>query len=375
MAYVFGMFVRRDGSETTVLVSGLAVGAVICFFISLGPFITIGLDDRLIKLAHGPFYALFEQTDVFSVVRGLTRFAAVVMAYLIVGSCLMLQRLVAFDKRLIWMFPLLLFFLFFEARQMKYRYADYTNLVDSPVIQQTQELPEQSVLFQIPTTPKVVAAHSVLNTIGDFHLSVNGYSGFVPKFSADIKGLVRDWRIAEVTRRLSEIWPTVFIIVDRPSVKWLSAGWKKPFPWDVLNSSWELMSSDNEYSLYRLKRRVLTSNRLVRLVRTDVLRKNPILQFKATATGGQAEGGKILFHVLLNGKEVTRKPLGRQWQEYRIVLPEKQMWNLKGDEVVIELLPTKKPIDQSPRQGQWRVSDITFTVPAADEKSVSYSGK
>ena len=366
--YILRLFVRGDSSGEAVFVSGLAVGAVICFFISLGPFITIGLDARLIKMAHGPLYFLFDKTAIFSVVRALTRFAVIVMVYLIVCGCIMLQRLVTLEKKVIWFFPLLLFFLFFEAAQMKYRYADYTNLVHSPVIQRARQLPEHSVLFQIPTTPKVVNAHSVLNTIGDFHFLVNGYSGFVPAYISDIEVLLMDWKIAEVTRRLTEIWPAVFLIVDRPSTAWLAAGWEKPFPWKVLNSSWELMDRDADYSLYRLRPRIFTSNRLVRWVRTDVLKKNSMLQLSARLSGEAADRKKASFHVLLNGQEVARGVLGHSWQEYHVTLPEEQMGKLSGDRVVLELAAEKQSAMKGRQQVRWNVRDVTFAAPAAHSK-------
>jgi len=361
--YIFKLFLPCDGSQQTVFVSGLAAGAVICFFISLGPFITIGLDARLIKLAHGPLYLLFDQTAVFSVVRALTRFAAIVMVYLIVSSCVMLQRLVTLEKRVLWFFPLLLFFLFFEAAQMKYRYADYTNLVRSPVIQRARHLPEHSVLFQIPTTPKVVNAHSVLNTIGDFHFLVNGCSGFIPEFFSEINGLLRDWKVAEVTRRLTEIWPSVVLLVDRPSTKWLATGWKKPFPWKVLDSSWELMDRDADYSLYKLRQRVFTSNRLVRRARTDVLQENSILIFSARLSGEAAGSHTASFRVSLNGHEAARGVVGHSWQEYRITLPEEQMGNLSGDRVVLELAAAKQSAMKGRQQVRWNVRDVTFAAP------------
>ncbi len=361
--YIFKLFLPSDGSRQTVFVAGLAAGAVICFFISLGPFITIGLDTRLIKLAHGPLYPLFDQTAVFSIVRALTRFAVIVMVYLIVCSCILLERLVTLEKRVIWVFPFLLLFLFIEAAHMKYRYADYTNLVRSPVIQHAGRLPEHSVLFQIPTTPKVVNAHSVLNTIGDFHFLVNGYSGFVPAYISEIEELLRDWKVAEVTNRLTEIWPEVFLIIDRPSIAWLAAGWQKPFPWKALNSSWELMDRDADYSLYRLRPRIFTSNRLVRLVRTDVLKKNPIMMFSARLSGEGAGSQTASFRVSLNGQEAERGVLDHAWRKYRITLPEEQMGNLSGDRVVLALQAGKQPAMKDRQPIRWHVRGITFSAP------------
>jgi|GEM_PF-1074648 len=370
--YTFKLFLRQEGTVETMLVSGLAAGAVVCFFISLGPFITIGQDARLIKMAHGPFFQLFEQTDVFSVVRGLTRFAVVVMVYLITGSCVMLQRLLAFKKQLIWFFPLVLFFLVFEAGFMKYRYTDYGNLVNSPVIQSIKDLPEKSVLFQIPTTPKVVNAHSVLNTIGDFPLLVNGYSGFVPESFGQIDRLLKDWNITEVTTKMREIWPSVYLLVDRPSIKWLATGWKKPFPWSTLDSSWELINQDTDYSLYRLKKQVFTAERLVRRVRTDVLQANSVLHFKAQVSGDADRRNTAFFRILLNGQEVARDKLAASRREYSVALPEKWMGNLTGDRVVLDFLPTaQSSMGQSGRL-HWQVGDVTFTAAGGPNKTDSH---
>jgi len=126
LLYGLGVLLMRSNDQNAVIRSGLAAAAVFCFFISLGPLITVGPDPTRLNLARGPFADIATWVPIFGAVRGLTRFSIVILIYLLVAGCAALNSLVKKECRLIWLFPLLIGLLLFEASMMKYRYTDYS---------------------------------------------------------------------------------------------------------------------------------------------------------------------------------------------------------------------------------------------------------
>lgn len=364
ITYLGTLLLPGQDTPQKILAAGLAAGAVMCFFISLGPVITVGYDSHLIKLARAPLARLFESTPVFGVVRGLTRFAVIVLVYLIVSSSLMLDRAVRAQKRLIWLFPILIAILVFEGVHMKYRYEHYADLYNSTTMQQARSLPDDSVLFQIPTTPKFISTNIVMNTIGDFHYLVNGMSGFLPRQFTELNGLLRSWKIGAATRRLRRIWPQTYLLIDRPATAWLASGWRKPFPWKKLSHDWRLVHQDRQYALYRLRPKTAVATRIARRIRPDVLQKKRLLTFSARQ-GDLREGPGRGFRVLLNGHAISRRRLTDSWQPYRILLPTVYMGNLEGDQVTLELLPADLPAAGNCSRHGWEVRRINFEAPVA----------
>lgn len=355
-------------ARESLLITALAAGAVICFFISLGPVITVRHDAQLVKLGYGPMAALFTSTPIFGLVRGLTRFAIIPLTYLLIAGCFTLNQLIRIEKRLILVLPVLLAMIVYESSHMKYRYEDYVSLVDSPVMQRARRLPEKSVLFQIPTSPKVINNNIIMNTIGDFHFTVNGISGFVPQLFTELEALMKDWNVVEVTRKLSEVWPRVFLIIDRPATRWLAKGWHKPFPWETVGEHWKLVARDLNYSLYEPRQKLFTDNRIVRQVRPDVLKKNLLFTFSAHMVEARMET-PMGFRVLINGHEAARGQLRSDWQDFRIQLPQRFMGKLSGDRVVLELMKREEPVESLPDDRWWEVRNMDFKapVPAAEK--------
>jgi hypothetical protein len=362
--YGLKILVPSAGSREAQVIRALAAGAAVCFFISLGPVITVRHDAQLVKLGYGPMASLFTSTPIFGLVRGLTRFAIIPLTYLLVAGCFTLNKLVRIDGRLVWVVPLLVGMLIYEASHIKYRYEDYVALTHSPVMQRVRQLPEESVLFQIPTEPKLINNNIIMNTIGEFHFTVNGISGFVPRLFTELEQLMRNWSIAEVTRRLAQIWPRVFLIVDRPATRWLARGWHKPFPWKVVDEHWQLVARDGNYSLYQPRKRVFTQNRILRLVRTDVLREKALFTFYARMT----QGVRGTFRVLVNGREAARGNLAAAWQAYRFLLPVDFMGKLSGERVVIEMVKPEGRAEKMPDSGKWAVRDLVFKNPVSAPK-------
>jgi len=358
--YAADLLVWYDGDRNRMILAAMATAAVFCFFISLGPLITVGRDAIRLDIARGPFADISTWVPLFEAVRGLTRFSIVVLIYLIVAGCFTLDRLVGKNHRLIYLFPLLIALMFFDATKMRYQYVDYTDVVHSEVINNIQDLPREKVIFQMPAAERTVDATIAMATINTCPLLINGYSGFVPD---DYQNLYawekKGWQLDKITSWLSQIWPSVYLVLDKRAINWLETGWHSPFPQNKLERDWQKISSDPLYTLYAPRREHVTDTTITRRVRTDILIKKPVLVFSAHL---QDDNRDIEAHILLNNHEIKKIPVSPRWQTYRIPLPEDHMGSLTGETVQIELL---LPEDTG-SGNKWAVRDIHFTDKTTD---------
>jgi len=350
---------RRDG-QNAIIRSGMAAAAVFCFFISLGPLITVGPDAGRLSVSRGPFADISAWVPLFEAVRGLTRFSIVILIYLLVAGCSTLDRLVRKNNRLIWVFPILVLLLIYEASMMRYKFTDYSHVVRSKIVQKIQHLPAESVLFQLPGAVRAIDATIVMDTIGNFPLLINGYSGFAPEEYNNIYLWERTgWRLDKITKRLSRIWPPVYLVLDKQEKNRLSEGWHKPFPQKLIERDWNLLDQDALYELYTLKQTKITSTSIIRRIRTDVLKKHPVLCFSAHLL--RCGSCQRSAQILLNGKKIDSQPITPRWRPYRVPLPPVAMGRLVGDEVTLELMKaTDTTLTDRSSGPEWEVKGINF---------------
>jgi hypothetical protein len=116
-----------------------------------------------------------------------------------------------------------------------------------------------------------------------------------------------------------------------------------------------MIDQDNRYALYRQKKVVHTSGHIVKRVRTDVLRKHPVLFFRARSSGSSPVDATILLNHLV-AKEKIR--ISGAWKEYTVRLPASDTAVLTGNEIDINMA-------SSSDAGSWEVKDIEFK---ADER-------
>ena len=339
--YIIKLFFL-EGTERMqgVFLGGLSAAAILCFFISFGPFISVGPDDHRVVLARGPFLDLASWNPLFSAVRSLTRFSVVILTYLIVAGCCVLNQLVQKNRKVLWVFPVLIVILVYEARHMiNYKFENCSLTVNSNVIKKAQNLPGEYVLFQLPIAIRNAEANIVMATIGKFPLLVDGWSGFEPDYYRRLfvweEGT---WGVDKITTWADQIWPPVYLIIDRVWVLYLEKGWNATFPWRDIDKSWDIIGKDKGFVLYQQKKTVSDSNQIIRRVRTDILKAHPLLSFKAHRSNSEGDQSPITASVLLNHKIIKEKiPISEAWEEYTIPLPPNGMGNIKGEEIDIEL--------------------------------------
>ncbi len=360
--YAVGLWCPERRGRNVQILCGLSAAAVLSFFISLGPLITVGPDSARVVLSRGPFADISRAVPIFSMVRGLTRFAIVILSYLLIAGCCALHQVVLRRARAVWLFLPLLGILGFEAvHALPYKFNRYDHLFKSRVICRSRALPENSVLFGLPADIRDIDSRLLMNTIGRFQYTVNGYSGFMPAdFSRVLFWEKRGWQVEKISKWLYQIWPQVYILIDRHALRWVERGWHRPFPWHLLERDWKRLDCDDFYCLYTQRHAVFHAARITRRVRTDVLRKHPVFCFRCRLNAGFDSAGPFYFRVSLNGQEVRRAKVSPSWQRRRIPLPEGKMGRIQGEEIRLELIDTSGRVVSAAMRYPWQVRGISF---------------
>jgi len=347
--YVLMLPSNEQSQYTTI--QRLGVAATVCFFISLGPEFTLGHDDFQTVVASNPVGWAFEAIALFDALRGLSRFAIVVLCFLIVASIQTLNRNVQRPQSAILIVSLFAALMVFEGRQGFYRFVDETNNLNSETSQAIDALPVNTPLAQIPLGIRDSDAEAVLMTAVVPRPLINGHSGFAPAYYLDWNELMRGWNIENFSRDLGNIWPTPWIVLNHAAINFLSRGWRAEFPTEIIERNWELAVSDNYRSLYRPRELVHDQKIIDRWLRRDVLVDHPWLSFQAN-TDTSAASGAAEFRILVNDVEVVRDQLKPGWNDYQsdLDLSAAPVGRLRGDSVRVQLLNAE----------HWQVRAIRF---------------
>ncbi len=368
LVHLYVLLWPRNGGHPDTVVVALGAAAVFSFFITLGPSVTYGSDRNLHVLSVNPVFQALSTFPMFEALRGLSRFAIIVLVYWIVAGCRTLDGLIRRRPKATYLSLALPLFLIYEGHGLKqpsyvarlpYEYTDYVDRINSKVARSLQELPEESVIFLMPAGWREVDANIVMHTIGNYRYLVNGHSGFAPRAYDVLSSLVREWRIGEITDRLSEIWPPVYLILDKGWTGHFARSWRSPFPYDALKQRWKRLADDEWYSLYALKPAAYTSRRILKRVRSDVLGQNRFLRFSARTTNVSDEG-LAGFRVIVNGTEFSRHRISDALRQYEVIVPLKYRREIEGDEIVLELIAYEKDEAGLPPHYGWEVRDLGF---------------
>lgn len=348
------VLVRRRDDDDRLFLTALGVAALLAFVLSWGPDITVGWDGDKTFVGPSPLRFLFTHFALFGAIRVTSRFSIVVLTYLVVAGCYFLDRVIRRRPRLLPLWALLTAALVSEGLWAKpYAFQDYSDIWHDPLQEKLRSSTEEITLLKLPAGPRGLEAVALVNTIGQFHLTINGHSGFFPPEHQRIFDLVGNNRIPELNRWLKTIWPPVRIVIDKAELDhWRWRRWSKVFKQLPITRLWEEIGHDDRYVLLRLRPGVERADRIVRRIRSDVLRDHPLLHFEARAPRGGKETG---FRLAVNGREVTRGKVGAGWRSYSIEIPPDHPARLAGDEVVLTRVADR---DTPP----WEVRDIRFTA-------------
>jgi hypothetical protein len=209
----------------------------------------------------------------------------------------------------------------------------------------------------LPAAVRTVDATIAMATIGGFPLLINGYSGFTPdSFQQFYKWERTGWQLEKITDWVSEIWPDVYLILDKHAIHWLATGWRQPFPLQQLEKQWKCIIQDDLYALYKLKIHTDTKLPVVRRVRTDILQSHPILFFSARIAA--PNNIHLPVGIFLNGIKIDQEKITNQWHEYKVSLPLKFMGNLSGEEIKLKMLGDNNLLNTS--NNRWKIKGMHF---------------
>lgn len=173
------LFLRRENGKEQVVLSGMGVGALASFILSLGPVVTVGPVFNTAAVGAGPMALLYRVFPLFGVIRVTSRFSIIVLIFMITAGCFALDGIVKRYQRIRWIWVVLSFLLVGEAFFSKpYAFTDYREISGSKVQKILQQMPHKISIFQMPAGPRELEAVAVLNTVGRFNYSINGLSGF-----------------------------------------------------------------------------------------------------------------------------------------------------------------------------------------------------
>jgi hypothetical protein len=351
----------RDVSGPRAFLAGLAVGAVACFILSFGPRVTLGHGHDIVEVGAGPAASLHKIIPLFSLTRVMTRFTIIVLLFMIVGGCVALDGLLRkLPRRLGWLWVIPLVLVVVETYSRPYEFADQRARFDAPVQRYLRELPQTVSLVQIPYGLRDFDGPAMMATVGRWHYLINGWCGFMPKQHRTLGGYLSSDQMKEAADWLRQIWPEAYLLVDREGVEWWHRRMGATFTESDLEPYWQEVKPGERFGLYRLKPLDATPARVVRRLRTDVLRRHPRLRFEARAVE-IPDGATAQVHVRVNEHDVETVPLTDELQTFLVPIPRNVTGNIWGEEVTLSLefvFPDR--VEQPDRAGLWGVRNLDF---------------
>jgi hypothetical protein len=150
------------------------------------------------------------------------------------------------------------------------------------------------------------------------------------------------------------------LLVDRGAVKW----WRKhrgaTFTEADLEPYWREVQPGERFAVYRLKPLEKTPPRIVRRLRTDVLRHHPCLRFEARALE-VPDGAAAQARVRVNDHDVKIVPLTDELRTFDVPIPRDATGNIWGEEVTLSLEFIFPDHTEEPEQaGLWKVRNLDF---------------
>jgi hypothetical protein len=352
----------QDVDSPRAVLSGLAVGAVACFILSFGPEVTLGHGRDIVVAGKGPMARLYDIVPFFSLMRVTTRFSIIVLLFLIVAGCAGLDALLRRTPRLRWLWVVPLALILVETYSRPYKFIDRRPRLASPVQRHLQALPDKVSVVQIPDGMRDFDGPAMMSTVGSFNYLINGLAGFMPKRHYELGGLLSSDRMEEAAEWLRRIWPEAYLVVDLHGVEYWKRSRGHPFTEKDLEPYWELVMRDDLFALYCLRPLEETPPRIVRRLRTDVLRRHPRLQFEARAIE-VPDGARAQARVQVNDHDIKTLALDDQWQAFDVPIPRDATGNIYGEEVALWLeFVFADRTEHAGAAGVWQVRELDFVA-------------
>jgi hypothetical protein len=352
----------RDVTHNRAVLSGLAVGAIACFMLSFGPVVTVGCGHDTVPVGKGPMAYLYQIIPFFSLMRVVTRFALIVLLYMIAAACAVLDAALRKRPRLRWLWLVVLALVLVETYSRPYRFADQQQRRASPVQHMLQEMPEPVSVVVIPFGAREFDGPAMMDIVGKWNYLINGWAGFMPKQHRRLGYSFAPGKMDQAADWLRQIWPEAYLVVDLKGVRWWRRNFRSKFTQRDLRPYWRRMKRDELFVLYRLCPLKDTPPRVVRRLRTDVLRHHPVLRFEARALD-VPDGATPRVRIRVNGAELAELELTAELKPYEVTIPRHMTGNIFGEEVSLTIefaYPDRTEHPDAP--GLWELRNVDFTA-------------
>ncbi len=297
-------------------VAGLATAAFLCFFISLGPKISVGAHQAL---ADNWLVQFLANLEVLHITRVLSRYGIMVLfAMVVVGS-------LAFDRlpvRRTWkwvIFAAALGLIVLEADVQQIRpYVNPPHYPD-PALEKSLRNQEPCTVLVLPLGDRDLDSHYMLQVAGDRgqRYLINGWTGFGYEYGKNLGRLFSrgDWQ--QGCRELARLWPDPLIVVDRAGLERYVTQRHYQTSEQTLAQHARRLFADQYYAVFQLPRQAKPGPRYERWVRSDLLARAKAVHFSARSTGADAATPARL-HV--NDQVLARLDLEPHWRTYNLKL-------------------------------------------------------
>lgn len=361
----FLLFLNRNDRGKNHFFGGLGLASLACFILSFGPRLTVGHATGPIHIGNLPIAFLYKYFPIFDVIRVTSRYSIVVLIYVIIAGCSVLNQMVRKYPKQYWIWIVLTSLIVLEALgetvSGSFHFSDYQHFLDSPVQKRLQEIQEPLTIVQLPMGPRDLDVIEMICTARNFPYLINGWGGFLPREHRRLSQLMSSDKsdVEKGSKWLSEVWPEVCLVLDlRGQELWHDIYRKSQLKPEYLYPWWKEIDRDDNYVLYELDRTLTKDSKIIRRVRPDVLRENPILDFHARYRGKKDITMPTTFRVLLNDTEIHRQTLTSGWKRYTIPLPTNFPPRMTGDIVTLEL--DLSEVSSATKRPSWEVKNIHF---------------
>ena len=328
------------GHPAPRLCQGLAVAALLCFALSLGPSLRVfsGHDK-----AGNLVFSLVSTFFPLNGFRVMSRFSIIVMLFLIVAGTCFLDTLAGRRPVLRWLALPMLLTLFMEAQAIPHHYRRFSLPISRSLLDTIRS--GTTSVTVIPLGERYHDARYMLAIGGTRTLLVNGFGGFSPMLQQKIGHSLRQ-RPGWALSMIGSIWPPSLLLVDRQALAPLNReGYATTEA--MIRAHGRLVQEDRNFALYAMAEPQGTVREYRRFVRGDLLEANPVFRFEARS---EAPGGQDLF-VLFNGTVVGALHAGDEWQAHQVLLPRAGITGIDYEMVFVRGLDG---------QGAWMARNGTF---------------
>jgi hypothetical protein len=324
---------------------GLLAAALFCFFLSLGPYLSVGDYGETIRtaIAHTPntlyLSAYRHWLPMLTSFRVVSRFGVIVLIFLIVAAGVAFDRLYRAlaargrtGKAVGRLLALLLLGLSgiesLNVQIPRRGFRPVERAADSPVFRRLDERTTPFSLAMIPMNERYRESMRMFALLRERHLSVFGWGGFKPLYARKIQEAVGNHDASRVHALLINIWPEPLLLIDGNDPELSANDLHASYPPYVRRAAADLpadlaghyagiaevIDRDDTYALMRLKPQA-PAHLIRRIFRTDLARKLPC----AEATLRAAVPASVT--VTLNRQPVATTTATPEGTPFRCRLP------------------------------------------------------